>query len=399
MAGNMPRRTPYRVTHDENDRPALQLAPRTVYGQDTRHGQFYIQYLMKRGDRMWGSASPRTPTMRRHACLFGGALAVGIALGAAGAVAQSGGITQTTARMPIEQLKVSMTLRLGKTADWVAITDAAVWVGSTGPYAVHAIDPATNKLIATVALPAEPCAGLAVGFDSLWVPLCGKSGGLARVDLKSHALVAKYNVGPATAEGGVTTGSGSVWMVLRSGSLARIDPSDGAVRQVVRLPAGSFNPYFSAGRIWVTRAKGAEVTSIDAATGAVVARLPAGRNPRFLTAGNGAIWTLNQGDGSLSGIDISGGTPTKSLSLGTPGPGGDITYGADRIWTTFIGVPLSIVDASVPALLCQWTGPGGDSMGFGHDAIWLTDYRAGTISRIALADIPSDCNVKSSSSR
>ena len=85
------------------------------------------------------------------------------------------------------------------------------------------------------------------------------------------------------------------------------------------------------------------------------------------------------------------------LLLGTPGPGGDITYGAGRIWTSVFKVPLSIIDASVPALLCQWAGPGGDSIGFGHDAIWLTNYRAGTISRIALTDIPSACNASASS--
>jgi hypothetical protein len=304
-------------------------------------------------------------------------------------------LAQKKVRRPIEQLKVSMTLRLGKTADWVAITDNMVWVGSTGPYAVHAIDPTTDQRIATVVLPAEPCAGLAVGFDSLWIPMCGRSGGLARVDLRTHALVSIYPVGPAVAEGGVATGSGSVWMVLKSGSLARIDPAGGTVRQNLQLPPGSFNPYFSDGRIWVTRAKGAEVTSVDGTTGAVVARRPTGPNPRFLTAGSGAIWTLNQGDGSLSRIDLSDGEPAQTLALGIPGPGGDITYGAGRIWTTFFKVPLSIVDASVPALLCQWAGPGGDSIGFGHDAIWLTNYKAGTISRIALADIPTDCNVMS----
>jgi virginiamycin B lyase len=321
--------------------------------------------------------------------LCGSAFALSAILDATCAAAQSAG----KARIPIEQLKVSMTLRLGKTADWVAITETAVWVGSTGPNSVHAIDAATNQRVATVLLPGEPCAGLAVGFDSLWIPLCGRSGGLARVDLRTQALIATYKVGPIAAEGGITTGAGSVWMVLRSHSLVRIDPSDGTVRHVAQVPAGSFNPYFSAGRIWVTRAKGAELTSVDASTGLVVAGLPTGPNPRFLTAGNGAIWTLNQGDGSLSRVDMSGGKPTQTISLGTAGPGGDITFGAGRIWTTFSQVPLSIVDASVPALLCQWAGPGGDSIAFGHDDIWLTNYKAGTISRIALADIPSDCNV------
>jgi virginiamycin B lyase len=54
-------------------------------------------------------------------------------------------------------------------------------------------------------------------------------------------------------------------------------------------------------------------------------------------------------------------------------------------------VPLSVVDAVTGAVLCQWTGPGGDSLGIGHDAIWLTDYHAGTVSRLELADSLARC--------
>lgn len=343
----------------------------------------------------------------RKAFLCGSAFAIGTAFCATSPIAPPVPAESATPALPaqhptvrpIEQLKVSATIHLAKTADWVAITNTAVWVGSTGPNAVHEIDPSTDRRVATVVLPGGPCSGLAVGFDSLWVPMCGRSGGLARIDLRTHSLVRTYKAGPVVPEGGVTTGAGAVWMVLQGGSLVRIDPSDGSVRPVAKLPVGSFNPYFSDGRIWITRAKGYETTSVDATTGAVLAHPTTGPHPRFLTAGGGAVWTLNQGDGSLSRIDISGSQPTYTLPLGTPGSGGDIAYGAGRVWTTFPKFPLSVVDASVPALLCQWTGPGGDSLGLGHDAIWLTNYDAGTISRIALADIPPDCNVTPSAKR
>src|SRR5438128_2003709 len=60
----------------------------------------------------------------------------------------------------IEDLVPTATIHVGKTADWVAITEDAVWVGSTGPNAVSQIDPRTNTLVATVHVPGEPCAGL-----------------------------------------------------------------------------------------------------------------------------------------------------------------------------------------------------------------------------------------------
>jgi virginiamycin B lyase len=182
----------------------------------------------------------------------------------------------------ISELSPIATIHLGKTADWVAIVPDAVWVGSTGPFAVHRIDPKTNQLVATIGLPGEPCAGLASGFGSLWVPLCGDHPAMARVDLSSNKLVSVIKLAGVTAEGGVTASADSVWVVVdEAGSLARNSPDTGIVRQIVRVPAVS--------------------------------------------------------------------------------------------------------------LRCHRTGPGGDSLGVGHGAIWLTDYHAGTISRIGLEDTLARC--------
>lgn len=292
---------------------------------------------------------------------------------------------------PIAELVPQAALHLGKTADWVAVTEDAVWVGSTGPYAVHRIDPASNREVAQVRLPGEPCAGLATGFHALWIPLCGKHRALARVDLASNALQV-FAVGPAGPEGGITTSPEGVWMVLdRKGTLARIDPVSGKVQARVKLPSGSYNPRYSGGLVWVTRAEGAQVTAVDPQSAKVVGSAATGPRPRFLTDGDGLVWTLNQGDGSLSGVDAQSRAPVHQVALGTPGSGGDIAFSDGRVWTTMPKVPLSMIDAASGELRCQWAGPGGDSLGIGHGAIWLTDYPGGTISRIALADAVQAC--------
>jgi virginiamycin B lyase len=307
-----------------------------------------------------------------------------------GAAPAGGGIAPPP--RSISELTPTATIHVGKTADWVAITADAVWVGSTGPYAVHRIDPKTNQRVASVALPGEPCAGLATGFGSLWVPMCTAMPSLAKVDVAANRLTAVFAVGPAAAEGGITAGAGNVWlMVDKSGTLAGIDPATGTIRQTIKVPAGSYNPYFSEGEIWVTRAEGAELARVDAATGAVLATVRTGQNPRFLAAGAGAIWTLNQGDGTLTRVDAHTQQVT-TVALGTPGHGGDIKFDADMVWTTMAKMPLSGVDTKTKALLCRWAGPGGDSLGIGHGAIWLTDYHAGTIARIPLKDALARCN-------
>ena len=132
-----------------------------------------------------------------------------------------------------------------------------MWVASTGPFAVNRIDPKTNTRVARVELPGEACAGLVAG-------------------------------------------AGSIWLIIdKLGSLARIDPANGAVLDTFHVPAGSYNPAFLGGTPWVTHADGADVTGIDAASGKTIATVVTGPNPRFLSVGAGAVWTLNQGDGTL----------------------------------------------------------------------------------------------------
>jgi virginiamycin B lyase len=304
----------------------------------------------------------------------------------------AGADVNVIASRAISDLQSTATIHLGKTADWVAITPDAVWVGSTGPFSVNKIDPKTNTMVATVKLNGEPCAGLATGFGSLWIPLCGKPAKLAKVDLTSSKLIEVFDIGPAAAESGITTSPDSVWLLIdKNGSLARIDPERGMVREIFHVPAGSYNPFYAEGQIWVTRADGSELTSLDAVTGALLATTRTGPGPRFLTAGAGAVWTLNQGDGSLTKIDLRTRQVTNTTALGIPGRGGDISFGGGMIWTTAPKVPLSMIDGASGALLCRWVGPGGDSLGIGHGAIWLTDYRAGTISRIELKDAVERC--------
>ncbi len=60
------------------------------------------------------------------------------------------------------------------------------------------------------------------------------------------------------------------------------------------MPAGSYNPLHSGGLLWVTRVAGSTVTAIDPVTAAAVATVQTGPAPRFLAAGYGSLWILNQ---------------------------------------------------------------------------------------------------------
>ncbi len=284
-------------------------------------------------------------------------------------------------------MKPSATFKIGGSADWVLLGKETVWVASSKPYSVKRIDPATNKIVATVDLPGEACAGLELAFDSLWVPLCTKEASLARIDLRTNKISAMLASGPAGPEGGIAASSDSIWIVTDgNGTLSRIDPSTNSVRQKIQLAPGSYNPIFSEGNIWISGFEKNVLTALDSSTGGVLASIPVGPKPRFLTAGGGSVWTLNQGDGTLSRIDGKSKKLVTTINVGIPGPGGDLCYGANSVWATVFDVPLTRIDADSDRVVRQWTGAGGDSLRFGHDSIWLTDYHRGLLWRIPYDD-------------
>ena len=101
---------------------------------------------------------------------------------------------------------------------------------------------------------------------------------------------------------------------------------------------------------------------------------------------------MNQGDGTLSRVNIGTKKLEATIELGTPGLGGDIAFGSNSVWTTVFDLPLTQVDSHSNAVLHQWVGSGGDSLRVGFDSIWLTDYHGGTISRLQMQTVLSRCH-------
>src|ERR1700730_3936538 len=291
-------------------------------------------------------------------------------------------------QVPFASIRPSATIKIGGTADWVLVTDNAIWVASTKPYAVLRIDPATNKIVATVKLSGEACSGLAFGFGSIWVPICGEKPELVRIDGAKNTVSSTLPIAPAAPEGGIATSEDSVWMVTdKNGTLNRIDPSTNGVRQRISIPHGSYNPVFSNGIVWITGVESSVLTAVDADSGKVLESVAVGLKPRFLAAGGGSIWTLNQGDGTVSRVNERNRKVTATIRVGIPGAGGDIGYGGESVWPTVFGVPLTRVDASTNKVIRQWVGEGRDSLRCGFGSIWITDYKKGLLSRIALQQV------------
>jgi hypothetical protein len=299
-----------------------------------------------------------------------------------------------SAQAQFGSLKPSATFKIGATADWVLVTGDSVWVAGSKPYSVQRIDPATNRIVAKIKLSGEACSGLAFGFGSVWVPVCGKKPALARVDVRINRISAVLPIAPAGPEGGITAGSDSIWMVTdkAGATLSRIDPATNTVRQNIAIPAGSYNPLASGETVWITGHDKDLLTAVDAASGKLLASINVGPKPRFLASGGGSVWTLNQGDGSLTRVEMESRKVTSAVAMGIPGPGGDLDYGMGFVWATAMDFPITAVDAETNQARRQWVGRGGDSLRFGFDSIWVTDYHRGLLWRIPVKAILQDAS-------
>jgi virginiamycin B lyase len=296
------------------------------------------------------------------------------------------GIETPGVQMDIATLPPVATFIVKGHPDWLAVTSDAVWVASSDENHVVRLDATTNQP-GTIITVAKPCSGMATDFGSLWIPSCGDHT-LLRADAKTGAIQATIPAGPADSEGGIATGAGSVWLVTSKASeLDRIDATTNRIVAKIAIPAGSFNPVFANDSIWVSSNEGNALIRVNPVTNTVTGSTPIGPMPRFLTVGAGSVWILNQGDGSISRVDAASGKLIANIPAGIPGLGGEIAFGAGAVWATVFKFPITRIDPATNIVMRQWHGPGGDSIRFGHGSLWLTSYSDEKVSRL---DIPAN---------
>jgi YVTN family beta-propeller protein len=134
--------------------------------------------------------------------------------------------------------------------------------------------------------------------------------------------------------------------------------------------------------LWVVSTEKSVVVRVDPRTNLITDRVSVGPNPRFTTVGGGSIWTVNQGDGTVSRVDVKTRKLVADIAVGVPGGGGEIAYGDGYVWVTVFDIPLSQIDPDTNKVIKQWIGPGGDSVRVGHGSVWLSNNRQENVWRL-----------------
>jgi hypothetical protein len=150
-----------------------------------------------------------------------------------------------------------------------------------------------------------------------------------------------------------------------------------------------------AGALWVVSTGGAGATSglvqrVDVRTGRVVARIPIGPGARFAAFGDGALWTLNRGDSSVSRVEARTNREVARIKLGDGGAAGDIAVGAGRVWVRSRQILLAEIDPRANRVVARYREPAGATFGaYGSGAVrvagrsvWLSAHDVDSLWRV-----------------
>jgi YVTN family beta-propeller protein len=294
------------------------------------------------------------------------------------------GVATPGVSLSMDDLKKTATFPVEGSPDWSVITPEATWVSSARANHVVQLLPKTNTVGVIVDVQ-RPCAGLIAAFGSIWAPSCAKDKPeIERIDPATGKITAAVPAEAANSEGGITASPDSIWFVTKPSSLVRIDPRTNAITATIDLPAGSENPTFGGGFIWVSGYGSDSLYKVDPKTNKLVATIAIGPKPRFITVGDGSVWTLNQGDGSVSRVDMKTSKLVATIQCGIQGSGGDLSFGDGYVFAAQMDFPLTQIDPKTNKVVAQWAGPGGDGMRAGLGSVWLSNLRLQTVYRIPI---------------
>lgn len=284
---------------------------------------------------------------------------------------------------PISSLPITAKIRIPGSPDWVGIAPNAVWISNAGADSLARIDPSTNKVVKIVPVGRQPCSGLAVGFGAVWAPICADNR-IDRVDQQSSNVVAQIPTSIGNSEGGIAAGEKAIWFAADShGRLVRIDPALNKIDGQVKLADGSFVPVAGAGAVWVSSTPHNLVSRVHP-TELKVAEIPVGPSPHFMACTETDVWVLNQGNGTISRIDIASNQVVATIDAGIPGQGGDIAVGEGFVWVTMKNIPLTQIDPATNKVVVQYVGEGGDALRIGHGAVWMCSFFLEEVWRVPL---------------
>ena len=268
-------------------------------------------------------------------------------------------------------------------ADWLAIAGGSTWTAA-GPGIVQ-LDPATGARGAFTQF-LGICVAFDVGYDSLWSASCDEPL-LGRFDPTDGSVIATVTlpVQGIQDEGSVAAGEGGVWAVSRMHELVKVDPGTDTVVGTWDLPMGAAAVRAGLGALWVTVSPTDTLLRIDPADPTRRTAIATGTLPRFLAIGEGAVWVMNQRDGTVTRVAPDGTVEATIAASDGPIEGGDIAVGGGRVWVRSWRELVVGIDPATNTVVERY-GPvsGSGSVVADDEALWVSAHDVEAIWRLPL---------------
>jgi len=291
----------------------------------------------------------------------------------------------------------------------------AVWIPNTGDGTVSRIDPASNRVVATLrvgdagAFYQRVCqpygsvhsfmvttfhvrrcdlpSSIATANGLLWVAKNDTNTILA-IDPKDGHQVASIPIGVTPFE--IRADEQALWVTSYDDNVVvRIDVRSKQVVQTIAQSGGPSGLALDGDTVWVANNRAGTVARIDARTSQVVAAVPVpcsetcwtAPTPLPVAVSNGAVWARNEGIGTLSRIDPTSNTVAATLDVDTfNGRSGQdaLAIAPSGIWLA--GISLQNIDPGTNRVVKTIDQP-GITLAYGYGSLWVTDT-SGRILRI-----------------
>jgi streptogramin lyase len=204
-------------------------------------------------------------------------------------------------RISTETNTAAATKVLPSAAADVGFANGSVWVTAGAPAGgppsglLIRADPA--QLFITTKNPIPEPGALAFAEGSVWV----RGLDLTKLDPQTSRVMATVDLPlsqdrPFAPGDNLSEADGSLWTVDLNGTIYRIDPgNDQLAKATIATKVQATDVSIGEGAMWVLSRLDASLVRVDLATGEVGAPLHVSGDPIALTAGEGAVWVVQNG--------------------------------------------------------------------------------------------------------
>jgi DNA-binding SARP family transcriptional activator/DNA-binding beta-propeller fold protein YncE len=252
------------------------------------------------------------------------------------------------------------------------------------PNSVAAIDPATNRVVATVPVGIRP--GPVFGSDkTLWVGNL-KDQSLTAIDVGARTFVGTYPLERRTPDSGAVVGD-TVWVVHgRLGTISILDAQFGVIQRTI--PVAGRETYTPTGAIAIADSVAwaafgdSTFARLQTATGKETGRTFAGVGPTGVAVGFASVWVVSS-DATLKRFNPAsfeeGPLETHPVARRPSG----IATGEGAVWfTSMADASVTRFDPNAESIETIQVGAGPTAIAVGLGAVWVANADDGTISRI-----------------